>query len=560
MTDNENASNSLDKNNENKTKKESELENEQEDEDDNMNMNEEKNNNKDEDPYIKYITHIEQLQNELELEKSITNSLKNYGTAGEELIKLKTELQDKEQKLLQLQQTHRKQEEALNELRKKISKEIPKSNKSYSQNNYKKSNINNNNVTGNEAVNIVLKIKDRELNDALQKMNTLKKENQALKNELYKNDDYSKKLEIADSSKENNEKIKQLNFELKILNKQLMEHNTCVEEQTKMNKEYIELKNKLKELKSNTNENKIKIKEIESPTRMNTESADKNLLGNKILSNKKKKNYLLQSEKKISNVSSILGSRNNNIVLPPISTPRVTKNNNNNSNQSILTNDFIERVKNYFDNKKDEFETLIFKINEIENSRTTIENKHKSELNQFNKQITSLDEQFQILNSNGKSINSSIRVLKNKLNIIKGEAKTVSKKFSELKKEFESLEGVSKEKDYEISLLLGQINSLKNLANINDEVMPEDEIDLYIDKLKNNQNMQKRQSEKSNMSYKKLSRNEPNRATEKNVINSYDYKKSIKKFKTINTGEKRKGYDFIDDVIDNGNKDKKTVI
>jgi chromosome segregation ATPase len=217
-------------------------------------------------------------------------------------------------------------------------------------------------------------------------------------------------------------------------------------------------------------------------------------------------------------------------------------------------------VKNYFENKKDEFETLIFKINEIENSRTTIENKHKSEINQFNKQITSLDEQFQLLNSNGKSINSSIRVLKNKLNIIKGEAKTVSKKFSELKKEFESLEGVSKEKDYEISLLLGQINSLKNLANINDEIMPEDEIDLYIDKLKNNQNMQKRQSEKSNMSYKKLSRNEPNKATDKNVINSYDYKKSIKKFKTINTGEKRKGYDFIDDVIDSGNKDKKTMI
>ena len=118
MADNENASNSLDKNNNNKLKKESELENEQEDEDDNLNMNEEKNNNKDEDPYLKYITHIEQLQNELELEKSITNSLKNYGTAGEELIKLKTELQDKEQKLLQLQQTHRKQEEALNELRK----------------------------------------------------------------------------------------------------------------------------------------------------------------------------------------------------------------------------------------------------------------------------------------------------------------------------------------------------------------------------------------------------------------------------------------------------------
>ena len=52
--------------------------------------------NNSEDPYIKYITQIEQLQNELLLEKSITNSLKNYGTAGDELIKLKTDLQDKD--------------------------------------------------------------------------------------------------------------------------------------------------------------------------------------------------------------------------------------------------------------------------------------------------------------------------------------------------------------------------------------------------------------------------------------------------------------------------------
>ena len=77
-------------------------------------------------------------------------------------------------------------------------------------------------------------------------MNSLKKENQSLKNELYKNDDYCKKLEIVDSSKENNEKIKELNIELKTLNKQLLEHKICIDEQNKINNEYSELKKKIK--------------------------------------------------------------------------------------------------------------------------------------------------------------------------------------------------------------------------------------------------------------------------------------------------------------------------
>ena len=547
MSNKENDSSKLDESNdglENKSKKYTYME-KQNEIDDNIQITLKKDNGK-EDPYLKYITHIEQLQNELELEKSITNSLKNFGAEGEKLIKLKSELQEYEQKLLQLKQTNRKQEEALNELRKKMSKEIPKTNKSYSQSNKKKSNINNG-VTSNEAVNIVLKIKDRELNDAIQKMNSLKKENQNLKNELYKNDDYTKKLEIADTSKENEEKINELNNELKLLNKQLQEHKICVEEITKMNNEYNELKNKLKELKSNTNENKNKIKDIESPRYVNSESAEKNLIGNRILNNKRKNNVLMQSEKKINNISSMLGGRNSNIVLPPISTPRQMKNN---SNQSILTNDFVERVKKYFENNKEELETLLFKINEIENCRTIIENKHKNEINQFNKQITTLDEQFQMLNSNEKSINSNVRVLKNKLNIIKGEAKTQSKKFTELKKEFESLENLSKEKDYEISLLLGQINSLRNLANINEEIIPEDKIDAYIDKLKTEQIIHKKQKEKNNSLYNKIYRNDSVKEMDKNSINSYENKKNYKNFKTISNTERRKGYDLIDDIIE----------
>ena len=571
MSNKENDSSKiLEKSNESdeKTDKKTLSENEFETNSNNIQLIEE-NDNFSDDPYIKYITQIEQLQNELNLEKSITNSIKNFGATGEEIIKLKSDLEDKEQKLLQLKLTNKKQEEVLNSLRNKMNREIPKHNKSNSQN-YKKQNMNNE-IIQNEAINIVLKIKDRELNDAIQKMNTLKKENQNLKNELYKNDDYTKKLEIEDTSKENNEKIKELNTELKLLNKQLMAHKICLDEQDKINKEYNELKNKLKELKNNANENKNKIKDIEQP-RLSTEPNEQNLLSSRIYNSKKRKNVCPNSEKKINNLSTIVTSRNNNIILPPINTPRKLSQNKNNLNnsidQTILTNDFIERVKNYFENNKEEVETLLVKINEIENCRTTIENKHKSEISQFNKQINTLDEQFQLLNNNGKSNNSNIKILKNKLNIIKGEAKHQSKMFTELKKEFDSLENTSKEKDYEISLLLGQINSLRNLVNFTDTIIPEDKIDSYVNKLKNEQNNKKPKSpekEKNNIS-NNISNTIPNNISNnkksikkemnKNEIYSYEDKtnnKNNKNNKNYSIG-KKKGYDFIDDTNESGKK------
>ena len=479
-----------------------------------------------EEPFINYITQIEQLQNELKLEKSISNTLKNSNGVGEELAKLQKILQEKEQKLLKLKQINDKQEEVLIELKKKISKEFARSKKSYSQNNYKNHNTTKNNeIMQNEAVNIVLKVKDKELNDAIQKMNSLKKENQVLKNELYKNDDYIKKIEISNNSKENTEKIRELNTELKLLNKQLLEHKACIEEQNKNKNVYNELKKKLKELKNDTSENKTKIKTYESISYLNTEPKEKNLLFNRIYNKKNKKTITPKSEKKANKITSISISRNNNILFPPISSSRKSsknKSNNlyNNNEQSILTNDFVDKIKNYFEHKND-LETLLIKIDEIEKSRMNIENKHKSEINQFNKQINTLDEQFQLLNSNGKYYNTNIRVLKYKLNIIKGETKASSKKYVELKKELDSLETISKQKDYEISVLLGQINSLRNLANdFSETIIPEDKIDVYINKLKNDKSIDKNFNNKNND-------NEKDKNVNNNLLSSYFAKKNI---------------------------------
>ena len=101
----------------------------------------------------KYLAQIEQLENEIALEKSINNSLNigavtNNNDGEEEISKLKEELDFQNSKLIILKNTNKKQNKALIDLSKKL--KIDQDNKKIP----KKSN------ESNEAVNIVLKVKN----------------------------------------------------------------------------------------------------------------------------------------------------------------------------------------------------------------------------------------------------------------------------------------------------------------------------------------------------------------------------------------------------------------
>ena len=97
------------------------------------------------------------------------------------------------------------------------------------------------------------------------------------------------------------------------------------------------------------------------------------------------------------------------------------------NSQSILTDNFIQKLKKYLDDDEDIYTILIDKIKNIENNGKSLENKHKIELKQFNSQIFSLGEQFKQLSNNNKNFNTNKQVLKPKLNGIKGDNKnTVS--------------------------------------------------------------------------------------------------------------------------------------
>ena len=459
-----------------------------------------------------YIALIEGLENELKLEKNINIKLKDNFNS-DEIIKLKNDLKEKDAMLEKLISTHKKQKSALSLLTKQLDKENKKRLKIYLQE--KNQTIHNddtdrsiNKLSKEQAVNIVLKVKDKELSNATNKMNALKSENEALKKILYENEDYNNNINLEDKTKEINDKIEKCNNEKNILLKQLKIHKKCIEEQKEYNDKYDNLKEELKDIKKNIQ--KVRNDTLKLINNQKNISLSNNLyLGlnsqSSIQTNKRYNNATNSSPNIHLNKNKNKNQKNNIIILPLITSQTISQ------NESILTDNFTKKIKEYLNNDEEEYITLINKISNLENSRKIIETKHKSELNQFNSQISSLNEQFKVLNCDSKGSNCNIRVLKYKLNTIKGDNRQQSKKFNELKKELQEKINISKEKDYEISLLIGQINSLRNLANYSNIEIPEDDISNYIQNLKK----EKKYKIKKKMGEEKNNKNEDNKNVSK---------------------------------------------
>ena len=405
------------------------------------------------------------------------------------MVNLQKNLEEKSNKLEKLIKTNKRQEEALCNLRKqiptdddlKIRNKKNKEMRLMTSNSYKNTFNRNNNLffinqkksfdeSKLEAINIVIKIKEKAINNAIIKMNILKKENESLKKELYKNDDYSNNLGLEDNSNENKKRLEQLKDEIKILSNQLEQHKKCLNERNALEKENNKLKKNLQEIKNNIKQIKSEIsqKEKDNEVNNNTIPLETNEDNSTMNNNLSPRNNNNQKEKPVTKLKlqahrpiPILNFSKSieGVKLPLITSPSNT--NFTKIEKNILTDDFFNKLKKFYQDNEGEYETLIRKIKEIENSRSYIENKHKSEIKQFDSKIIMLDKQFKILNSEGKENGSNIRVMKYKLNIIKNETKNIFNKIQQLKSKIDFLTNITKDKDFEIFGLKEQIEKLK---------------------------------------------------------------------------------------------------
>ena len=397
----------------------------------------------------KYIALIEGLENELYIEQYITKSLKKDLNFNEEINKLKSELNSKNNKLEKLKCINKKQENRLLEFKNKLKKEINKkgmNNKAIinNENNINISIKNINEVSKNEAVNNIIKEKDLDLVNALNKMNILKKENEELKKKINQNENNCNCSHISnsnyeDSSQKNNDKIKFLQNEIRILSKQLIEHNRCIEEQNKFNKEYNNLKNDLRALKINNQDIKKRIKEIEKKI-LNIEIIDinnNNIMNNNNLTIKRNNVNITnkrQSSIRIPTFSLTTPKTQKENILPIISIQPILPtsynylNSQNNSNKSILNEELIKKIKKYFGNNDKDFYILINKIKNIEKSNNNDDNNinyHK--LKKYNNQFETLNK-GKIMNYDVKDNDENIKMMKYKLSTLNDEFNLQKKK------------------------------------------------------------------------------------------------------------------------------------
>ena len=407
----------------------------------------------------------------------------------------------------------------------------------------------NNDESKKEAINIVIKIKEKEINEAINKMNYYKKENELLKRELYKNDDYTNKLELEDYSNENKKKIEMLSDEIRILNNQLEAHKKCLHERNLLNKEYIELKKNLQDIKKNIKnvKNLIKEKELDKNNIGIIETLEDNMTNNNLSprANQTKiiKNTFLYptSRNKIPYLN--LSKSYKNTILPTILSPTYYK-----YDKNILSKEFYTKLKKHYEGRENEYDALLEKITETENSRNFIENKHKNEIKQFNTQICTLDEQFKILNNDSKGTGSNIRVLKYKLNTTKNEAKHLLAQIQKLKVKLDFAINISKERDHKIHLLKGQINTLKTKElKIKKEEM---------EKEKEKEKIKEREEKNSIKSKEKATKNSK-RHKDKSKKDSKSNKDSSK---SKNKKNKNKENINKDNESDEENENKKKVI
>lgn len=453
-----------------------------------------------------YIAQIEQLENELQLEQKISQSLDTKIENNDELIYLQKNLDEKKNKLSQLIKTNKRQENALLNLKKQVFNDDDKSrNKNnikelrlITSNSYKNAFQRNNMLLSInqrkslddskfEAINIVIKIKEKAINNALIKMNILKKENEILRKELYKNNDYSDNLGLEDYTNENKKKLDKLKDEIRILNNQLDQHKKCINERNKLEKENLELKKHLQEIKRNIKQIKSEMQERNNneiisnsiPLETNEDNSTNNNNSPRNNNTKTIANTKIKTHQPIPVLN--LSKSIEGVKLPLITSPANATINK--IEKSVITDEFYSKLKTFFEENENEYDILVKKIKEIENSRNYIENKHKNEIKQFDSKIIILDKQFKLLNNEGKENGSNIRVLKYRLNIIKNETRNIFNKIQQIRSKVDFLTNIAKEKDFEIFELKAEIEKIRNKSekHAKEETIDSNELDSAYD-------------------------------------------------------------------------------
>ena len=476
-----------------------------------------------------YLSILTKLKSEIEATKKL-NSNTQKTVLEEEYEKLQQDLNQKKSLLEKLIKTNNKQKAAFDSLSNRLNKESKKIDRLIEK---EENEENNDNVNKRKSVKLE---EDKQLNKATKTMKELRIENSSLIKKLFENKEYTDNINLGNLNKEIKEQLDKKTDEKNSLMKQLKSHIVCIEDQKKLKEEINTLTKNLKETKNNIQEIKDKIDDLLLQNNMPFYSFDKARTLN--IKNRINKINNTHTSKRIikinistpnihSNKNSLNILKNNKINLPLIFNRKSPK------TDWLLNEDFFKKLKEYFNNNDKEYNDLIEKINLFETKRKKTENRNKNELTQNILKLHSLDEKFRALNIDKKFSIRNSHLLKNKLNVFILEKHKKIKQLQELRKELQNKINISKTKDNEITDLMKQIKSIKDLVSLCQIKVEDNNIKKYIELIQKEQrtkktfNTSKEETKNENQISVIKSKNEESIQTD----NSFTKIKKIKKKK-----------------------------
>ena len=435
---------------------------EQEEEEDNDKKNLPNDSNKEnKKTHSYYLSIITKLQSEIESEKKKIKSQVE-----------KKMLNEQYEMLTKLQATGRKQKKALDDLTSRLNEEDNKNKAN------KLSEKDENTYKSNERKSIKWE-ENKELDNATKTMKELRMENIFLVKLLFENKDYTDSINLENLNKEMKEQLEQKTEEKNLLMEQLKSHLECKEEQKQLKEEMKTLINQLKDIKS---KKKDKIEELEFQN-------NKNIISYFSIDNFSKFNEIYRT--KNSNKKSI----KLNISTPNIHKNQINYNISNNKKiklplilpkvETILTEEFYNKVKSNFINDEKGYNDLIQKIKYLETKKKNTEHRNRNEINEKIARLNSLDEKYKILNLDKKFSVFNSHILKNQVNVFVTNNQKILKKLKDLKKELLNKKIISQKKNEEISQLQKQVKNIRELVGLcKINVEDNNNIKKYIDEIK----------------------------------------------------------------------------
>jgi hypothetical protein len=450
------------------------------------------------------------LEKEKELNRYIQISQQNYQKNLEEKNK---ELKEKEKALQTVGQTNSKLMQNLEELRREVDTHFDKVSVKQVNEKLKKS------ENKKDPLEIVVKVKEKELKNANTMIEILRKDNENLHKNLENYSDFKHILELQDKLKVKEKENQDLLTEIKLLNRSLEEHKKCQNVKKDLENEIKILKDDCKAVKDSLKLQQSKMKDEDKShqkivdhmislkkeldkMKENSKGSSNNLINQPDRKKVNKLNHdpnlanILQTDKlnqslenSNTNNISLLGNKNSVLLRKEKTANSVSKNRmsykfiQNEEREKLFSPEekiLLEKVLS-----KSDIEKIEKKFETLDHARFSITNKHKSDLKLLTKKINESQERLEFLNSQLKESESRNKINSLQVNEYKNEQKAYQRKLNEMQNQVESLYNVIREKDQENKILVNQLNSMRRLVKHNAVPPMDSEVARHIEKIKN---------------------------------------------------------------------------